>query len=30
MAELITRRAGAVATVLFSNPAKMNAVSFDM
>ena len=30
MAELITRRAGAVATVLFSNPGKMNAVSFDM
>jgi enoyl-CoA hydratase/carnithine racemase len=30
MAELITRRAGAVATVLFSNPEKMNAVSFDM
>lgn len=30
MAELITRRDGAVATVLFSNPAKMNAVSFDM
>ena len=30
MAELITQRAGAVATVLFSNPEKMNAVSFDM
>jgi enoyl-CoA hydratase/carnithine racemase len=30
MAELITRREGAVATVLFSNPGKMNAVSFDM
>jgi enoyl-CoA hydratase/carnithine racemase len=30
MAELITRCEGAVATVLFSNPAKMNAVSFDM
>jgi enoyl-CoA hydratase/carnithine racemase len=30
MAELITRCDGAVATVLFSNPAKMNAVSFDM
>jgi len=30
MAGLITQRAGAVATVLFSNPAKMNAVSFDM
>ena len=30
MAELITRRAGAVATVLFSNPAKMKAVSFNM
>ena len=30
MAELITRRAGAVATVLFSNPEKLNAVTFDM
>ncbi len=30
MAELITRRAGAVATVLFSNPGKLNAVTFDM
>lgn len=30
MAELITRREGAVATVLFSNPGKMNAVTFDM
>jgi len=30
MAELITRRDGAVATVLFSNPAKLNAVTFDM
>lgn len=30
MAELITQRAGAVAIVLFSNPAKMNAVTFDM
>jgi len=30
MAELITQRAGAVATVLFSNPEKMNAVTFDM
>ena len=30
MAELITRRGGAVATVLFSNPGKMNAVTFDM
>jgi enoyl-CoA hydratase/carnithine racemase len=30
MAQLITRREGAVATVLFSNPEKMNAVSFDM
>jgi enoyl-CoA hydratase/carnithine racemase len=30
MAELITRRQGAVASVLFSNPAKMNAVTFDM
>jgi enoyl-CoA hydratase/carnithine racemase len=30
MAELITKREGAVATVLFSNPAKLNAVTFDM
>jgi enoyl-CoA hydratase/carnithine racemase len=30
MAELITRREGAVATVLFSNPAKLNAVTYDM
>ncbi len=30
MAELITRRTGAVATVLFSNLEKMNAVTFDM
>ena len=30
MAGLITQRAGAVATVLFSNPEKMNAVTFDM
>lgn len=30
MAELIARRDGAVATVLFSNPAKMNAVTYDM
>jgi len=30
MAELITQRTGAVATVLFSNPEKMNAVTFDM
>ena len=30
MAKLITKREGAVATVLFSNPAKMNAMSFDM
>ena len=30
MAELLTRREGAVATVLFSNPGKMNAVSFEM
>ena len=30
MAELIVRREGAVATVLFSNPAKMNAMTFDM
>jgi enoyl-CoA hydratase/carnithine racemase len=30
MGELIVRREGAVATVLFSNPAKMNAMTFDM
>jgi enoyl-CoA hydratase/carnithine racemase len=30
MAELVTKREGAVATVLFSNPAKLNAVTFDM
>ena len=30
MPELITRRAGAVATVLFSNLEKLNAVTFDM
>jgi len=30
MAELITRRDGAVATVVFSNPQKMNAVTYDM
>ena len=30
MAGLITQRTGAVATVLFSNPAKLNAVTFDM
>ena len=30
MPELITRRAGAVATILFSNPDKMNAVTYDM
>lgn len=30
MAELITRRDGAVATVLFSNPPRMNAVTYDM
>jgi len=30
MAELITRRNGAVATVLFSNPPKRNAVTYDM
>jgi enoyl-CoA hydratase len=30
MPELITRRAGAVATILFSNPEKMNAVTYDM
>jgi len=30
MAGLITQRTGAVATVLFSNPEKLNAVTFDM
>ena len=30
MAKLITTRHGAVATVLFSNPAKMNAMTYDM
>jgi enoyl-CoA hydratase/carnithine racemase len=30
MAELITRRDGPVATLLFSNPKKMNAVTYDM
>jgi enoyl-CoA hydratase/carnithine racemase len=30
MAQLLTRRDGAVATVLFSNPAKLNAVTYDM
>lgn len=30
MAELITRKDGAVATVLFSNPKKLNAMSYDM
>lgn len=30
MAELITRIDGAVGTVVFSNPAKMNAMSIDM
>ena len=30
MAQLITSREGAVATVLFSNPQKMNAVTYDM
>ncbi len=30
MGELIVKRDGAVATVLFSNPAKMNAMTFDM
>jgi len=30
MAELITRRDGAIASVLFSNPAKLNAVTLDM
>ena len=30
MSGLITKRDGAVATVLFSNPEKMNAMTFDM
>src|SRR3990172_3954160 len=30
MAELITRRDGPVATILLSNPAKMNAMTYDM
>ena len=30
MPELITRREGAVATIVFSNPEKMNAVTYDM
>jgi enoyl-CoA hydratase/carnithine racemase len=30
MAELITRREGAVASIVFSNPKKMNAVTYDM
>lgn len=30
MAELIIRRDGPVATILFSNPAKMNAMTYDM
>jgi enoyl-CoA hydratase/carnithine racemase len=30
MAELITKRDGAVATLLFSNPKKLNAMSYDM
>jgi len=30
MAKLITTRTGAVATVLFSNPEKMNAMTYDM
>jgi len=30
MSGLITKREGAVATVLFSNPEKMNAMTFDM
>ena len=30
MAELITRIEGAVASVIFSNPPKMNAMSYDM
>ena len=30
MAELITRRDGPVATILFSNPPKLNAMTYDM
>lgn len=30
MAELITRRDGAVGTIVFSNPQKLNAVTYDM
>ena len=30
MAEIVTRVDGAVATVLFTNPAKMNAMTYDM
>ena len=30
MAELITRREAALGTILFSNPQKMNAVTYDM
>ncbi len=30
MAELITRREGAVGTIVFSNPQKMNAVTYEM
>ncbi len=30
MAELITKKEGAVATLLFSNPRKLNAMSYDM
>jgi enoyl-CoA hydratase/carnithine racemase len=30
MAKLITTRSGAVATILFSNPEKMNAMTYDM
>jgi enoyl-CoA hydratase/carnithine racemase len=30
MAELITKRDGAVATLLFSNPKKLNAMTYDM
>jgi len=30
LAELITRREGAVGRIVFSNPARMNAMTFDM
>ena len=30
MAELITRRDGAVGRIVFSNPVRMNAMTFDM